>query len=388
MLLLTITKINMKITIKQLSKLTLAAFLGSVLLFTSCSKDKDETPLPTPKPVKPYETEGVYVLCEGAYGIENNSEISFYNIKTNVLEKTYYNKINGKSLGNNANDLKLYGSKLYCTVTGTDGKKDSYVDVIDAATGKSLKRIEFFNGTSSFMPRYLAFSKGKVYVSNYDGKVSRIDTASLSIDATLILDKGLEQVAITNNKLYVANSSHFLYVGKEKVVTVIDLNTFTKIRDIEVPINPNLLTVTQSDDLLVASWGSYDGSYNFNNDGALTRINTVTDTKTKIYSYNNGEAIKGLNTVNGNTYIFSDSYFKHFSISDATLGTDFVTDGTTVNPYGLQINPLDNNVYVADANNYSNEEGIAFCLDRNGKTKFKFATSPFPKAIAFKYIYK
>jgi len=375
----------MKTKFLRLSKITLTAFLGSVLFFSSCKKD--DNPIIEVQPVvhgTPKETTGVYVLCEGFFSASGAlGKITYYDIKTGVTELDYYQKVNGKELGKNANDLQLYGNKLYCVVTGTDAGNDAYVDVIEAATGKSIKRINFYDATGSFYPRSIVFNKNKAYVSNYDGKVSRIDTASLEIDANVNLSKGLEQLVIANNKLYVTNSQHPQHIGKGNVVSVIDLKTFTKTRDIEVLVNPTRITATLAGDVLVTN----EGTWGENNAG-VTRINTTTDTKTDVYNY--GEPVN-LITANGMAFIYSmysDTYFNHYSGSDGTIGKTFITDNTSIaGIYGAKINLLDNDVYVADHNNYA-EAGKLLCFSKAGKKKFETATSAVPKSIAFKYAYQ
>lgn len=80
---------------------------------------------------------------------------------------------------NTANDIALYGSKLYIVVNVS-----STIEVIDFQTGISIKQIPMFtdNG-SSRQPRHIAFYENKAYVCSFDGTVARIDTTSLQIES-------------------------------------------------------------------------------------------------------------------------------------------------------------------------------------------------------------
>lgn len=359
----------------------IACLLGGFMALTiaSCKKDKvndaDE-----PDALMPKETIGVYMLCEGTMN-SNNATISYYNVKTRASEKDYFKKVNGYALGETANDLQRYGSKMYCVVSGIQGGKNSYLEVIEVATGKSLKRIPFFDANSEYMPRFVAFNKNKAYVSGYDGKVTRIDTATLAIDSRVAVGGALEGLAVVNNKIYVTNSDHPIHPdGKKNVVSVVDLTTFTKTKDIEVIHNPVKIAVAGNGDLLVISWGDYGDVK-----PGLTRINSTTNEVTGKYDQNAGALAIGGNTA----YLSLDwgASIKPFDVATGVLGKEFITDNTmVVGTYGLTVNPVGNEIYVADGNNYG-EEGKAFCFGADGKKKFEFVTGPLPQHAVFQYGY-
>ncbi|NRF38151.1 DUF5074 domain-containing protein [Pedobacter foliorum] len=355
----------------------LPCFLAGLMALTIASCKKDKVNSDEPEALMPKETVGVYMLCEGYMG-QNNSTISYYDIKTKASEKDYFKKVNGYALGETANDLQRYGSKMYCVVSGLQGKKNSYLEVIDVATGKSLKRIPFFDASSEFMPRYVAFNKNKAYVSGYDGKISRIDTATLTIDSRVEVGGALEGLAVVNNKIYVTNSDHSIHPnGKKNVVSVVDLTTFAKIKDIEVIHNPVRIAAAGNGDLLVISWGNFSDIL-----PGLTRINSTTDLATGNYEYSAGALAIGGNTA----YLSLDwgASIKPFDVGTGILGKEFVTDGTiTAGAYGITVNPVGNEVYIADGAT----DGKAYCFSAYGGKKFEFATGPLPQHAVFKYGY-
>lgn len=360
-------------------KITNVIHVGEEIVFLFDNGEQMKIPfIADPNATQPGETVGVYMLCEGLMG-QNNSAITYYNIKTQVTEKDYFKKVNGYELGETANDLKRYGNKMYCVVSGIQGSKNSYLEIIDVPTGKSLKRIPFFDTTSEYMPRYVAFHKNKAYVSGYDGKITRIDTASLKIELRTAVGAALEGLAVANSKLYVTNSDHPLHpTGKKNIVTVVDLPTLTKMYDVEVGYNPVKIATTGSGDLLVVSWGNYG-----NLPAVLTRINSKTDDVVKTYPYSVGPF-----TVSGNiAYLTLDwgGSFKTLDLTNDVLSTGFVKDGTSFGTaYGVTINPKNNDVYLADANGYGST-GKAFCFDKDGKKKFEFATAGLPQHAVFVY---
>lgn len=366
----------MKTNLLRYSKSTLLIWASGILLMSSCKKDDNE--IETTEPIIE-STAGVYVLCEGTFPAMS-SEISYYNIKTGVVEANYYTKVNGKSLGLAANDLQRYGSKMYCVVTGDEGVKESFVDVMDVATAKTIKRISF-NFNKAGLPRSIAFYKNKAYVSRYDGKVSRIDTASLTIDGDVTLNTGLEGLAVANGKLYVANSDDYRF-DKKNVISVIDLSTFIKTKEIAVTINPIGVTASPTGDIYVSSAGVYLGT-----PGALDKISSVTDSKvssTPDFGY--GSIITFTSTKGYAST--SAGVIKSLNVSTGAVGSNFIADGTSIAALnGFNIDGFTNNVYVADALNYVSK-GKVTCFNNIGVSKFDFNTAISPKRIVFTYNYK
>ena len=367
---------------KFYKKHILIILAATAVSISACKKDRTEI---LEKKQIITETKGIYMLCEGLMG-NNNSAISYYDVATQTAVADYYKQVNGVSLGETANDLEQYGSKMYCVVAGIQGTKQSFLDIIDIKTCKSLKRIPFNTTTDGYIPRFVAFYKDKAYVSRYDGKVSRIDTASMAVDGEITLSEGLEQLAVANGKLYVCNSSHPYYQnGAKNKVSVIDLATFTKTKDIAVNNNPVRIQAADNGDLFVVCWNDYI----INNNPSLDRINSATDTKIASYNYDLGALV-----INGSTaYLSKDIYsspdIKALNTTSGALGASLITDGQVINTiYGITINPFSKEVVIADANNYNNSEGLTYCFGTDGKVKFSFKTAGLPQHAVFNYNYK
>ena len=73
------------------------------------------------------------------------------------LNSTYFASVNKRGLGDVANDMLLYGSKIYLAVTVGP------VEVIEAATGKSLRQVAMVT-TGGVARRDVCAHGGKVYV--------------------------------------------------------------------------------------------------------------------------------------------------------------------------------------------------------------------------------
>lgn len=361
------------------------AFFSVTLLLGSCTKERYVAPEVAPQIVG---TKGVYMLCEGLWGI-STSAISYYDTATRTTTQDIYKTVNKTELGEMANDLRAYGSKMYCVISGNQGEAKSFVDVMDIATCKSLKRISFNSGSEGAMPRFVTFYKNKAYVSRYDGKISRIDTATLAVDGELQLmngankAEGLEELAVANGKLYVTNSSHPYYSkGLKTKVTVIDLATFTKTKDIEVGNNPVRIAAAGNGDLYTVTWNDYVVF----NAPTLVRINSVTDAVVQTENYDLGAVHISKAQAWVTQDVYSSPAVKAINLATGKLGNALVSDGTAIyTPNGVTVNDFDQSVVVGSSNG---SIGMALGFGADGKQKYSFITAGTPQHAVFNYTYK
>ena len=101
-------------------------------------------------------TSEMYVLNEGLFNL-NNSTLMRYSFKDSRMDMNYFRSLNRRGLGDTANDMAIYGEKLYIVVNVS-----SQIEVIDLQSGLSLKQIPMLteNG-SSRQPRFITFHKDK-----------------------------------------------------------------------------------------------------------------------------------------------------------------------------------------------------------------------------------
>lgn len=372
-------------------------FLCSALLFvlvqTSCRKDlapvKDEIEAIVPDPSS--AVKGFYLLNEGNMNM-NKASLDYLDIHAGIYKKNIYGKANPevvKGLGDVGNDISVYGSKLYVVVNVSNK-----VEVLDVKTGKKIKQIDVLNC------RYISFNKGKAYVSAYLGEVGDpkapqgvvvcIDTTTLNEVKRVEVGRQPEEMAIVGEKLYVANSGGYSPPNYERTVSVIDLNTFQVVKNIDVAINLHRLKADQYGDLYVTSRGDY-----YDTPSKLFVIDTKTETVKKTFDI----GVSNL-AIDGDWAYFYSTEFSYLTgenkisygilnVRDEVLTNQtFITDGTDKSimiPYGIAINPISKDVYVTDAKDYVSP-GRLYCFDKNtGKRKWSVETGDIPAHIAFVY---
>ena len=341
-----------------------------LLLFIACDDMEDKPSIPNidGSNISETGTAELYILSEGLFNL-NNSSLARYSFKKGKLTKNYFKDLNKRGLGDTANDMALYGGKLYIVVNVS-----STIEVIDFQTGVSIKQIPMLaeNG-SSRQPRHITFHKDKAYVCSYDGTVARIDTTSLEIDALTKAGRNPENICIQNDKLYVSNSGGLDYsagLGVDNTVSVIDIASFTEIKKITVGPNPGCILPGPDETVYVATHGNniVDGDFHF------VKIDCKTDEATHTYD----EKVMNF-AISGNiAYLYNYNYktesssIKVFNLKTGqTIRENFITDGTRINtPYGIHINPYSDNIYITEAYSYT-ITGDVLCFNQNGQLQFR-----------------
>jgi YVTN family beta-propeller protein len=325
------------------------------------------------KPEKPQEEEDVlgdvYVLNQGGMGM-NNASLSCYNSQTKALLKDCFLAKNKRGLGDVGNDLKAYGSKLYCVVNGSNT-----VEVMSVSTGVSVKQIPLAGKS----PRRIAFWKSKAYICCWDGTVVQIDTASLAVEKTVSVGRNPEDLCVSNGKLYVSNSGGLDYPNYDNSVSVVDLASFAELKKIEVGVNPSRIAADDYGNVFVIVIGNYDDIPT-----KFKCISSQSDAVTHTFDL----AVSNF-TISGNiAYIYQceypyDSYWvKEFNVVSKTVTKEnFFTEAVDIQaPYGITVNKSNGDVYIGDARDYKTN-GDVHCFGSNGKKKFTLNVGFFPSDI-------
>lgn len=334
----------------------------AMIVLASCSKD--DSPGPSVAPAK-----GVYVLSEGVF-FGNNSKLGFYSFATNTIAGDFFVQQNPTipaGIGGLATDMVIYGSKLYVVVD-----QSNRVTVLNAADAKFVKNIAFEVSGTPIEPRYAAVANGKVFITAWDGSVNVIDTTSLTITKKIAVGLNPEGLVVSGNNLYVSNSGG-LTATFDSTVSVINLTTLTETSKIHVGKNPTSITADGSGNIYVACQGDYTPS----NVPKLVKVNTANSTIVKSADTTVGSVKFYDNALYVTGGYYGVQHVRKLNTTNFTaLANNFVTDGTVVaNPYSVNINEENGDVYVTDAKN-NILTGELFCFDKTGKKKFSTGTNP------------
>ncbi len=215
------------------------------IIALSCSDDNSITP--------PDETinesASVFILNEGLYG-QNNSSITYYDTKSKKVEEdVYFMANNGAFLGDNANDMEIFGERAYITVDNSNKlevlnlrnfKSEGFIDV---GSGGSPREVVIFNSSTGF------------FTSLYLDKVFKFDPDQKTLTGSLETGSRPEGLVLAGNNLFVANSGF----GLEKTVSVISVDEFKIIKTIDVYFNPRFLVNGGDGYVYAVCSGTYTG---------------------------------------------------------------------------------------------------------------------------------
>jgi DNA-binding beta-propeller fold protein YncE len=365
-------------------------FIASCL--TSCRKDPEIFP-PEGVPVTHPEftsIQGFYLLNEGNMG-QNKSTLDYFNYETGTYYRNIYGDANPnvpKELGDVGNDIAIYGNKLYAVINCSNK-----IEVMEAKTAKRIGQIDIPNC------RNIIFHNGFAYVTSYAGPmevnpeyqqigyVAKIDTASLQVLDQCLVGLQPDGLAITNGKIYVANSGGYLSPNYENTVSVIDVASFKETKRIKVAVNLHRICADRHGNIWVSTRGDY-----FNTSSKLYCINAKTDQLTDSIN----TAVSNFHLDDDKLYIISTvwnyetmnneiNYSIVDVISKQIISRKFITDGTDASiriSYGIIVNPITKDIYVTDAKDYISP-GTLYCFDKNGKQKWKVSTGDIPAHFAF-----
>lgn len=334
----------------------------AVAVLSACTKDRIQV-----TPDKPTaERAGVYVLNQGNFGA-NNSTLSFYNYATKQLTADFFGAANpDKKIGDTGNDVGIYGSKMYIIVNNS-----GTIKVVNTKTGLLIKDIALNQC------RNVVFYRSNAFVTSYDNKVAVIDTASLTITKSITVGRNPEQMVVSNNKLYVANSGGLSFGNPDKTVSVIDLTSLTETKKVDVIEDPVSMTADNYGNVYVLSLGNFD-----NIAPGLTIIDNKTD------------AVKSKPAVSlgYNIPIIALGDFVYYPTADNKIAVynaktqkpekeNFVTDGTTfLSAFALAADELTGEIFVTDAKDF-NSNGTLTSFDKNGKKEYVLTTGISPGRV-------
>jgi hypothetical protein len=364
-----IFKYTINFKTKKMKKIILSSFVMLLLVF-SCSNDDDMT---SSAPLGDYE-DGILIVGEG--GFTTSGTVSFVSNDLMTSENGVFFNVNAEDIGSFFQSIGFNDSSAYLVVdNGT-------ITVANRYTMEKTGAITA--GLSS--PRYIAFSNGKGYASNWgdpndtaDDFIAVIDLVSNTVETTIPVSFGPEQVMASGNKLFVPHKGAY---GINNLVSVINTND-NSVETIALDDKPDEMIINNAGNLVVLSEGAtlYDMDFNVigHTGASLNTINISDNSVMSTLSFEESEHPSLMSYDNGTLYYVLANKVYSLTDSDVVLPSNSIIDLTVGYAYGMGVK--DNSLYINDASFSGQSTFVVY--DLNSLTM----TNSFDVALAASKIY-
>ncbi|MEO0571753.1 MAG: DUF5074 domain-containing protein [Bacteroidota bacterium] len=301
--------------------------------------------------------DGILVVHEGGFFM-GNASVSFISNDLSTATNGIYSDVNGEPLGDIAQSIAFDGDLAYIVVNNSQK-----IEVVNRFTFESVATID----SGLLNPRYMVFADGKGYVSNWgdglvtdDDYIAIIDLENNTVESTIAVPEGPEEIVVSGNTIYVAHKGGF---GQNNILSAIDVTTGS-IETITVGDVPSAMQFDVNGNLWVLCSGipAFTGN---ETGGSLFVVDTMDNAVVDSFDFATTEHPDHLSLVEGTLYYFlagevyaedvsgfstlpqspiiSNVSFYDMTVNDGLLyGTDakdFASDGDLV-IYNLSDNTL------------------------------------------------
>ncbi len=317
--------------------------------------------------------EGVFILNEGNYGA-GNSSLSYYDPVEKTVVNEAYARANGERLGEGAQSMAVRKDQGYLIINNSEE-----LLVIDINTFKLTGTITGFN-----VPRYVHFlSDTKAYVTEmYSGHIAIIDPQQRRITGYIDTPghPGTEQMVQYGKYVF---TNCWSYDNK---ILVIDTELDRVVDEIEVGIQPTSLVLDRYGKIWTITDGGYEGSPYGWEAPALYRIDAATRQVEREFLFEKGDwpSEVCIDAAGEMIYFINKAVWCMWVMDENLPDEPFIPapEGWSTF-YGLGVNPVNSDVYVSDAIDYS-QPGVVYRFSSDGRPIDTINAGIIPSAFCFK----
>jgi len=342
-------------------KLVLVLFAMSILFF-SCTND-----VPNNEVALGAYDKGVLVLSQGGFG-RGDASVSYVSSDFMTFQNDIFSLTNpSMNLGDTGQDIGLNGDFAYIVLNVSNK-----IEVVNRYT---MLHVATINGLNN--PRYIAFSNGKGFVTNWgdgsnpaDDFVAVINLSSNTIIRSIPVAEGPERIVENAGKLYAAHYGGF---GFGNSISVIDAASSTFQATIAVGDLPNDMQIKEG--FLWVSCSGMPSYASAETAGKLVKINLTTNQVVNTIGYSDvTKHLANLVIEGSNAYYTVDADVFKMPLTASTLPVSPVFSASTQGVSSIYSFAIkDNHIYVGDAGNYS-DLGKVYVYSQGGNTGLNIGT--------------
>lgn len=318
---------------------------------------------------------GLFITNEGNFQY-GNASLSYYDPSTNTVENEVFFRANGMKLGDVAQSMSIYDNKGWIVVNNSH-----VIFAIDLNTFKEVGRIE--NLTS---PRYIHFlSDEKAYVTQlWDNRIFIVNPKKYEITGyirvpEMTMESGSTEQMVQYGKYVYCNCWSY-----QNRIIKIDTETDEVVDELTVGIQPTSLVMDRYNKMWTVTDGGYEGSPYGYEAPSLYCIDAATFTIEKQFRFKKGDwpSEVQLNGTRDTLYWINNDIWR-MAVTDERVPVRPFLAYRDTKYYGLTVNPLNGEVYVADAIDYQ-QQGMIYRYRADGELIDEFYVGVIPGAFCWK----
>lgn len=354
----------------KFSKLFLVAITGSLFL-ASCSSDDNDNQ----EPLGSYD-KGVLILNQGGFG-HGDASVSYLSEDFATHQNNIFALVNPTiTLGDTGQDIGLINDKAFIVL--------NYSNKIEVVNRYTMAHIATIT-TGLANPRYITFSNGKGFVTNWgdavspnDDFVAVLNLTTYEVSSTIPVAEGPERIVANNNKLYVAHAGGYGYGNK---ISVINASNNAFVTAITVGDVPNSLEIEGNSLYVICggkpSWAPTETA------GKFVKINLNNNTVASSIDFPAATHPSNLDVVDDSFYYTIDAGIFKSTLNAIALPTTELFSTTSQGVYGVYSFAVhDNTIYVGDAADY-NSNGKIYLYSTTGTLVDDYTVGVIPAGFYF-----
>lgn len=318
---------------------------------------------------------GLFICNEGNFQY-GNATLSYYDPQTKSVENEIFYRANAMKLGDVAQSMTINNGIGWVVVNNS-----RVVFAIDPTTFKEVGRI-----TNLTSPRYIHFvSDNKAYITQiWDNRIVIVNPKRYEVTGYIEVPDMTSEQGSTEQMVQLGK---YLYVNcwsYQNRLLKIDTETDSIVAELEVGIQPTSLALDCNGKLWTVTDGGYEGSPYGYEAPALYRIDPETFSIERTFSFAKGDAPSEVQ-INGRgdtLYWINDDIWSMSVDADRVPVRPFLDSRGTIY-YGLTVDPKSDEVYIADAVDYT-QQGKIYRYSARGELLDEFYVGIIPGAFCWK----
>ena len=319
--------------------------------------------------------DGLFIINEGNF-MYGNATLSYYDPTAHTVQNEVFARANGMKLGDVAQSMTIHGDLGWIVVNNSH-----VIFAIDLTTFREVGRI-----TGLTSPRYMHFvSDTKAYVTQiWDSRICIIDPQRYEVTGYIDCPGMTPENASTEQMVQIGDYVYVNCWSYQNRLLKIDTRIDQIVAQLEVGIQPTSLVADRNGKLWTVTDGGYEGSLYGYEAPALYRIDPETFSVEQTFRMRLGDAPSEIVTDGTGSAIYwiNDDIWRMDVTSERLPVRPLIESRGTIY-YGLTVDPVTSDVYVADAVDYV-QNGIIYRYDAAGELVDSFYVGITPGAFCWK----